>query len=159
MKGGGNVMRNWTGEEVTAIQKSILASKRWQDFVDKYPKYWSRIDREFRPRRWKRRFRPVPIRFVYILPESRDGTIPYAISYPDEIVMNWYLMDFFRTKRIMRQILTHELVHHWLRLNGWPYLDWDAMFVEALRYLGIDNEYDIVARYRPRRGTGRKWTQ
>jgi hypothetical protein len=129
------------------VQRKILKSKKWQRFVREFD-----IGVE-NPKTIK----ALPIRFVFHIPGERGRTSQYMMQcLPDEIIVAevYYESLSDNTRRLF---MYHELLHHYLRTNGVPFDDHDNLFKEAQRYLGIDCEVHMIARYRRRTGKDRRW--
>ena len=132
-----------------SVQRDILKSKKWKRFVRKFD-----IGVE-RPKGIK----ALPVRFVFYLPG--DGkTSDHAFMQYDIVSYDITVAAFFyqcTSMRIIKQFLLHELVHHYLHVNDVPFVDEEALFNEALKYLGIDYDVKLFAMSRRKTGNDRRW--
>ena len=130
-----------------SVQRDILKSKKWKRFVRKFD-----IGKDKRVR-----IKAVPVRFVYYIAGDGKHT-DHAIMacYGDEIILSTLFYGTLNDNMI-RHALTHELVHLYLRANDVASQDGARLFEEALRFLKIDFDVDLVTRYRRRSGKDRRW--
>ena len=130
-----------------SVQRDILRSKKWKRFVRKFD-----IGVE-RPKGIK----ALPIRFAFYLPGDGKATSQYLMQcLPDEILVAEIYYNCM-TDNSRRLCIYHELLHHYLRTNDVPFEDHNRLFKEAQKYLEIDCEVHVIARYRRRTGKDRRW--
>lgn len=130
-----------------SVQRDILRSKKWKRFVRRFD-----IGKDERVN-----IKALPIRFTFHIPGDGDVHGQYMMQcLPSEILVAQVYYDCM-TDRIRRLFLFHELIHHYLRANDVPHDDHDPLFKRASKYLHMDMEIQLVARYRRLSGKDRSW--
>lgn len=119
------------------VQRDILNSAKWKKFVKSYDVNGKKAKRV----KW------LPVRFAFYIPGDYYGQHAVMQYREDEILVSEFLYGAMSAKMI-RYFLTHELVHHFLRVNGQYYTDSSCAFKDACRSLGIDFEVQFCMRYR-----------
>jgi len=127
------------------MERNILKSKKWQRFTE-----------EFDIGRKPKEVKPLPVRFVFYLPGDNRDTHTFMQLMDDEILISVFFYQA-TPQRIVRAFLTHELVHHYLRMNGVAYMDQSRLFHKALRYLGIDLDIKLTVKWRHRGSKDNRW--
>lgn len=119
------------------VQREILRSKKWRRFVKSYN------GNGFKAKPIKY----LPIRFAFYIPGDYDRQHAVMQYRENEILVSDFLYSAM-SARMIRFFLTHELVHHFLRVNDQKFTDGSCAFNDACRSLGIDLEVQLCLRYR-----------
>jgi Zn-dependent protease with chaperone function len=118
-------------------QREILRTKKWKRFTESYSVNGLKV----------KRIKYLPVRFAFYIPGDYGGQHAVMQYKEDEILVSDFLYRAM-SKRMIRFFLTHELVHHFLRINEIRYRDSSCAFKDACRSLGIDFEVQLSLRYR-----------
>jgi uncharacterized protein YjaZ len=120
-----------------AIQRDILRMKKWRRFEQEFKVDGRKVKHP----------KPLPVRFVIYIPGNRQGNHTIMACLDDEIQVSMMLYPLL-DRRMTRIFLSHELVHHFLRLNGLEYRDGHCEFESALCSIGVDYEFQFGLKYR-----------
>jgi len=119
------------------VQREILRSNKWKKFAQSYNGNGFKV----------KNVKYLPVRFAFYIPGDYGSQHAVMQYRGGEILVSEFLYSAM-SARMIRFFLTHELVHHFLKVNGQHFTDSSCAFKDACRSLGIDFEVQLSLRYR-----------